>query len=317
MINREVTIRWKGYDPDDLKPQSSKRVWANCDSCGYGRWVYRFAYSDLCMKCSREFKHRFPNNGFITEYERYIKDTKIDRIITVRKMGYDPINLGSKSGKKVWAICNGCNVGRLVRRSDHARLCRKCGEILLGCTLKEKYKLSKPKYVVERKDRFILGTGIDRIETIRIVGYDPIILSHGSVRKVWSVCYDCGDGRLVRYQDYRDLCASCKQKGERSPLWKGGLSLGKYCYKFNARFKEQIRDLFGRRCFLCGVTEEEIGRRLDVHHVNYDKDCICNSSCEFVPLCRSCHVKTNSRRQYWEDLIMCYLYPDRITMVDL
>lgn len=32
MINREVTIRWKNYDPDDLLPHSNKRVWANCDN---------------------------------------------------------------------------------------------------------------------------------------------------------------------------------------------------------------------------------------------------------------------------------------------
>lgn len=107
--------------------------------------------------------------------------------------------------------------------------------------------------------------------------------------------------------------------GENSSNWQGGISFGEYCNKFNNEFKEMIRDLFGRRCFLCGITEEEYSRKFDVHHVNYDKDCLCNSSCEFVPLCRSCHGKTYGKyvKRYWEDLIMCYLYPDRITIVDL
>ena len=51
-INREATIRWKGYDPTDLKSGSNKRVWANCDVCGYGRWVNRYQYRDMCHKCS-------------------------------------------------------------------------------------------------------------------------------------------------------------------------------------------------------------------------------------------------------------------------
>jgi len=31
MINREATIRWKGYDPDDLAPNSHLKVWAVCE----------------------------------------------------------------------------------------------------------------------------------------------------------------------------------------------------------------------------------------------------------------------------------------------
>lgn len=52
MINREATIRWKGYDPDDLLPQSNKRVWGNCEICGKGRWMKKCDYRDICQRCS-------------------------------------------------------------------------------------------------------------------------------------------------------------------------------------------------------------------------------------------------------------------------
>ena len=55
-INIEATIRWKGYDPNDLKPNSSKRVWANCDDCDKGRWVPMGGYCDLCRSCSQKGK---------------------------------------------------------------------------------------------------------------------------------------------------------------------------------------------------------------------------------------------------------------------
>lgn len=52
MINREATIRWKGYDPNDLKLHSGKKVWVNCDNCGNGRWVIKNNCHDLCHNCS-------------------------------------------------------------------------------------------------------------------------------------------------------------------------------------------------------------------------------------------------------------------------
>lgn len=90
----------------------------------------------------------------------------------------------------------------------------------------------------------------------------------------------------------------------------------KYCSKFNEEFKEKIRERFDRTCIICGIGEEEYmailkvkGKRLHrlhIHHVNYDKDCLCNEvKCEFVPLCSSCHGKTNGGdKKYWEDLII-------------
>ena len=105
--------------------------------------------------------------------------------------------------------------------------------------------------------------------------------------------------------------------GENAPNWKGGISFGKYCKLFNNSFKKSVRDNYHNTCFLCGKTKEEEGQNLSVHHVNYNKDCLCGSTCEFVPLCASCHSKTNHNREYWEDLIMHYLHPNRYFMTDI
>lgn len=98
-----------------------------------------------------------------------------------------------------------------------------------------------------------------------------------------------------------------KYVGEKNPNWSGGPR--EYCYLFNYEFKEKIRDRFGRKCFLCGKTEEDNGVRLSVHHTNFDKRCLCNDiDCRFVPLCMSCHGKTNGDKSYWTSVIMCKLY---------
>jgi uncharacterized protein (DUF983 family) len=130
----------------------------------------------------------------------------------------------------------------------------------------------------------------------------------GTIKKI---CEQCGEEfEVYPSQDAkRRFCSTeCMGKGlsgENNHGWQGGISFEPYCPKFNEAFRESIREKFGRICFLCPTTEEENGTKLSVHHVNYDKNCLCNDSdCEFVPLCMPCHLKTNFNREYWEEMIM-------------
>ena len=86
---------------------------------------------------------------------------------------------------------------------------------------------------------------------------------------------------------------------------------GEYCDLFNEEYKRKIRERYGNSCFLCGKWKKDNGRALDVHHVNYDKSCGCNGvKCICVPLCRSCHSKTNTNREYWERKIIRLIEED-------
>ena len=90
--------------------------------------------------------------------------------------------------------------------------------------------------------------------------------------------------------------------GKDAPGWLGGISYLPYCEKFDNNLKERVRDFFGRCCYVCGKNEIENGRKLDVHHVNYNKMVCCNDIKPlFVPLCKSCHSKTLKDREYWEE----------------
>ena len=106
---------------------------------------------------------------------------------------------------------------------------------------------------------------------------------------------------------------------EKHPSWKGGISYGKYCPKFNEEFKERVRAYFGYVCPMCGTPQTDV--KLAVHHVNYRKGSCCDPQTPrlFIPLCasskktkgkKSCHGITNWNREYWEkyftDLIMGY-----------
>lgn len=110
-------------------------------------------------------------------------------------------------------------------------------------------------------------------------------------------------------------------EGAGNPAWKGGISYEPYCPKFNDEFRERVRAFFGYTCQFpgCGHVWQEGERLLNVHHVNYRKDACCSEDVAplFVPLCQSCHMKTNFNRENYEkvftELIMtkyngqCYL----------
>lgn len=94
-------------------------------------------------------------------------------------------------------------------------------------------------------------------------------------------------------------------RGENSACWKGGISYEPYCIKFNNELKEHIREKYNRKCFICGKEEGE--RKLSIHHVDYNKSTLCNGKMwGLIPLCPSCHSKTNHNRWYWFGLLGNY-----------
>lgn len=111
-------------------------------------------------------------------------------------------------------------------------------------------------------------------------------------------------GRHMSEETHMRISMSLKGKmrGEKCPNWKGGVSFEPYCPKFNKEFKERVREFFGRKCVVCGKSEEENKIRLSVHHVNYNKMTCCDDTKPlFVALCVSCHTKTNFNTSCWEE----------------
>jgi len=81
-----------------------------------------------------------------------------------------------------------------------------------------------------------------------------------------------------------------KLSGENSSAWKGGISFGIYCMRFNARRKKAVRDFFNNLCICTG--EPSYTRALNVHHVDHDKEQGCNGKpFNLVPLNAEHHAK--------------------------
>jgi hypothetical protein len=114
-------------------------------------------------------------------------------------------------------------------------------------------------------------------------------------RSAQKICKNTPEARMKQAE------MASKRHGPSSGNWKGGTSFEPYCPKFTKEFKERVRAFFGHKCVECGTPQT--GIKLPVHHVNFQKDSCCAPDVIplFVPLCPSCHGKTNHNRPYWQE----------------
>jgi len=88
-----------------------------------------------------------------------------------------------------------------------------------------------------------------------------------------------------------------KHKGKDNPHWIDGKSFEPYSIDWTDDLKESIRKRDNYICLLCGIHQDELNYRLDIHHIDYGKK---NTNFDnLVPLCRKCHIKTNYNRNWW------------------
>ena len=97
----------------------------------------------------------------------------------------------------------------------------------------------------------------------------------------------------------RRLKQSTRMRGERNHFWEGGKTKEIYPEGWNKILKNIIRERDDYICQMegCGIHQDELSCKLDVHHIDYNKDNIDPKN--LISLCRSCHIKTNCNRDYW------------------
>jgi hypothetical protein len=85
--------------------------------------------------------------------------------------------------------------------------------------------------------------------------------------------------------------------GEKSHLWKGGITNVSYSVDWTETLRRSIRERDHYVCQMCGKEQGDISHA--IHHIDYNKK-NCNPE-NLITLCNSCHVKTNGNREYWKE----------------
>lgn len=200
-------------------------------------------------------------------------------LVAVKDVGRD------KRGARLWE-CD-CDCGKTIRTRGASLISGNTTSC--GCT-------SRPDLTGKRFGRLTV------IELLKIEGH----------KQLWKCQCDCGNfitrPTWVLAAGHTTSCGCFDKErriGKSNPRWLGGKSFEPYCPKFNEPLKEEVREAFNRKCFLCGVPEN--GRKLSVHHINFDKRSGCyGKKWNLVPLCICCHTKTTNNRHYYFNLLNNY-----------
>lgn len=120
-------------------------------------------------------------------------------------------------------------------------------------------------------------------------GVKPSNYKHGLKSK----CIGCK--KTIYYKAKR--CKSCSKRLDKNPNWVNGKSFEPYPNTWCNQLKELIRKRDNYKCRICKITQKKLNRKLDVHHIDYDKHNIKPNN--LISLCKSCHTKTNFNRSYW------------------
>lgn len=116
---------------------------------------------------------------------------------------------------------------------------------------------------------------------------------------VYYACPRCGKPKNGRGRSDRVFCNSCASIYRHLKL---GHIIKPYYIGFTNQIKDVIRAKYHYLCAICGKADD---KTLAVHHVDYDKN--NQSESNLLPLCSSCHGKTNYRREYWRGVCLAII----------
>uniref|UniRef100_A0A6M3LHM0 Putative homing endonuclease n=1 Tax=viral metagenome TaxID=1070528 RepID=A0A6M3LHM0_9ZZZZ len=114
-------------------------------------------------------------------------------------------------------------------------------------------------------------------------------------------CLDCGcliSRKSIRCFECFGKYQSKRQLGFNNPNYRNGKSNEPYPLLFNTQIKERVRVRDNFKCRLCGIPELECKRRLDIHHIDYNKE--NGKEDNLISLCPRCHAKVNFNKEYWQ-----------------
>lgn len=129
--------------------------------------------------------------------------------------------------------------------------------------------------------------------------------NYGNIRIPSKYCIDCGN-ELKNKNSTRCWKCYCEWSKipENNPNYVHGKCYEPYPLGWNRTFKEQIRYRDNYKCQICGCHEVENCRKLDVHHIDYNKKNLKENN--LISLCLRCHMKTNFNREYWYEKLKEY-----------
>ena len=281
----------------------SKRVTMTCSVCGKERSISKEQVArigagkarNICRSCARWLSGRYGNGGIIT-----CPDCGEKRKASAR-------TLGRIANGEMTERCRSCAARKRVQdlgiRYGEESNGWRGGNVKVICAQCNKEIERYPSSIAPSGKTFCSVECCNTYRWANIKKEDHPRWKGGPDIMTCEWCGKAFEIRVSRKKGEGRFCSraclgmwiSKYRSGEDSAHWHGGKNNESYSASFNRRLKQRIRRRDSYHCALCG-DEGSI-----VHHVDYDK-----SNAEMnnlVTLCRSCHGKTNHKRESYTAIL--------------
>ena len=247
----------------------------SCEVCGKKRY-----FSPSAIKT---YKHHFCSNKCSGIFRK--KGVLVNCFICNKELYRTPSQI--KVSKSKLFFCSKCSHKHSFVKGKKYNGEKRCGKnnshwkggkITLCCAYCSKPLKRFPSQVKDKENLFCNEECHNNFMKGKVIGHRPYIMTDEIRRKM-------SKAKLGKYT------------GENHPRWKDGISFEPYPPTFNSQLKERVRVRDNFICQKCGIPELEYMRKLDVHHIDYDK-----KNCEMdnlISLCGRCNATVNSNREYW------------------
>ena len=250
-----------------------------------------------CINCKKEINKRSKRcYSCANKIRKYTQETRDKISLKAKKRLKNPEN-NPMFGKNKYKITQQMLIKEYTKNEKSSNYIAK----MIGCNSAtifnylRKYKIlirsnSKAQKLINRKGKNN-SNYIDGRKSEKYYCIEP-----NCNNEIKYNCWKCGESR----------CKSCAGKlkmkdidvsKENNPNWQGGIGKLPYPYEFNNVLKEKIRKRDNYKCQLCGCLEVECNRKLDVHHIDYDKE-NCKEN-NLISLCNRCNILVNFDRDYY------------------
>ena len=287
--------------------------------CGCNEWItYKKFYKFYGVPSYLPHHHPTWKNGLTKENSEKLRESTEKTGKTLKKLYAEgklipyykgknllketkrKIGLANKGKKRTEETKQKIRISMIKNRKEHPEIIEEIRKKLQGRIFSEEHK----KKISLSKIGNLSRTGQkNSIETRRKISKSNIGKHIG-----WSK-------GLTKETDERVKSMSIKLSNKGNPMygklgnlapgWKGGLSFEPYGIEFNKKIKEQIRRRDNFICQKCKKAEQELKRKLSIHHIDYNKKNNCPLN--LISLCSICHTKTNDNRKKWENFFQSLL----------
>lgn len=230
----------------------------------------------------------------------------IDEYYTWLIYGYHSDDLKPQSHKYVVVVCDVCgkyNSSQMFNYSRNSGMCNQCSKIGMRSSEEKKRKISEANKGTKRSDEAKrkmseshTGVSLSKEHVRKRADAQRGAKRSEEFCKIISILHK----GIPMPEDVKRKISATLQ-GIRYEDWEGFATGQLYCEKFDDMCRDNNRNKYDNRCFICDISESNnVGRDgkqrlLSVHHYDMNKDAGCDDNeWNIVPLCMRCHGKAHT-----------------------